>query len=254
MKANFDFDMRVPLELDEERLLESDELGYLSLASFHVSTQSAVKLRHVKRVLSNVSYFEHDPARGQPVIDSCTSFCYSNQQVSTLRFLDELKEVFAESFLTQLLAGLCGQQANRKHKLRLFRLETNEAAGQSLEINANLEESTLIISMEKYLRPRLFDMMNSGRHYLCFLTISFDSKLTAAIQVNIESGQLLLHLLDDHFEAIRIKASSHQAIVVLANAAESLAGDSRFGANDGLHWQTLIVRLIRAFLRSSSCR
>lgn len=147
-------------------------------------------------------------------VDVQHNYSYSIGQIFTLNFLEELKDIFAESFLTQLFQSLGSKTSNDRFKLRFFRLST---ANKTIQEETSIEEGSLIIKMEKYIRPRLFDMMNLGRQSFCFVAIEFTEDLVAAIHVNINNGQLLLRLLDNQYEEIRMRSSSHQIIVAFVN-------------------------------------
>lgn len=233
--------MRVPAELEDTKYLEVDALGHLSLSHVHIFTNSAVKLTNIKQLVSSVSYLEWDWAIAKQPVENLRVFSFSNQNVHNMTFLEDLKDAFAESFLTQFFISLGSKLSNNRFRLRFFRLATDDSSSKDLEINASLEESTLILKMEKYIRPRLFDMMNFGRQKFCFLSIEFDETLIAAVHVNNENGQLVLRLLDQHYEEIRMRSSSHQNIVIYVDLAQGDDRDPRFGSNSGLHQQTPIV-------------
>jgi hypothetical protein len=223
--------MKIETDLDETQLLKTDALGYLCLSNVHVFTHSSAKLRFIKQLVPSVSYFEWNSARSTHNVDNQRTYIYSISQIVSLAFLEELKDIFAESFLTYFFLALGSRDLNHRFKLRFFRLSSDNSSSNDIQDEATLEESALVIKMEKYIRPRLFDMMNLGRHSCCFIVIEFDETLIATIHVNIDNGQLLLRLLDQHYEEIRMRSSSHQTIVNSNYLVKSDGREPRFEKN-----------------------
>lgn len=165
-----------------------------------------LKIRHLKLLINEVRYFEYN---GQHELETVKELCFETQNAFNLVCIEDIKDAYIESLLVQMFLSLGKHET--KYKIRFFKLSSDKS--QDVSPTPSYEESQLVIKMEKFLRPRFFDMMNSGRNTYCFLIVEFDETLIMSIRASRLNGQLSVTLLDKTYEEIKTRSSSQQAIV-----------------------------------------
>lgn len=192
--------------MEGDELLEADAHGLLDLSKVIIRTSQMLKIKGMKLLINEVKFFEYN---GEAQIETVRELCFETQSAFDLSCIEDIKDAYIESLLIQIFLAL--GRGGSKYKVRFFKLASDKS--QDISPTPSYEEGQLVIKMEKFLRPRFFDMMNSGRKSYCFLIIEFDETLIVSIHASRLNGQLSIHLLDKLYEEIKIRSSSQQAIV-----------------------------------------
>jgi hypothetical protein len=214
VKANFEVDLNIQHGCKGEEVLQLDALGYLDLSCVVASSPNFFKVSGLKEIFGNIRMLEVTSQSPFLGLERMGEVRFQNSKVWSLAFLEEMRDLALETLMSLVFEQIAHRPQNLSCNVRFFRLNLQKEH-ESILNQSQDEKKSLVVQMERFIRPKFFNMMNEGRQTSCFITADMAGNKMLTLQPNTTTGGIEVTILDKNFEEIRLGGREKQIIAQL---------------------------------------
>ena len=155
-----------------------------------------------------------DAEREEAGLAKVRDLWFSNSEVHSMSFLNDLKERAAESLLSRVFSEMRELPCNQEFEMQFFKLSEKSEIGHNLmEREAPIEDVKRVLEMESYLRSKVFERLEQEVSSVCLATVVLTDKLVLSIRASTKDCRVEAEVMDEKYkETLRRQSDKRQVV------------------------------------------